>query len=94
MGVTNIQTIKRLKSLETMHSGAQLAELDLSIRGSGDLFGSKQHGVPKLRVASFSDFSLIDLAKKEAIKIFPKIHACPMLLVKLGDEIGQNVSPD
>ncbi|RJR16563.1 ATP-dependent DNA helicase RecG, partial [Candidatus Microgenomates bacterium] len=38
------QTRKRLKHLETTTQGAKLAELDLSLRGAGAIFGTKQHG--------------------------------------------------
>ncbi len=89
----SIQTRSRLQAMETMHSGAALAELDLKLRGPGDIFGKAQHGLPKLRVASFSDSALISRARHQAHKIFPKLSQFPLLLDKLSQESAA-VSPD
>jgi len=51
----------------------ELSELDLQLRGPGDVYGTMQHGAPVLKIASFSDFSLIEKTKKEAERIFPKL---------------------
>ena len=80
--------------MEKIYVGAQLAELDLKLRGPGEIYGTAQHGVPMLKVASFSDFSLIEKAKKEAEKIFPDISKYPKLLEKLKSISAQQVSPD
>ena len=90
----NPQTLERLKALETIYSGATLAELDLKLRGPGQIYGTSQHGIPQLKVASFSDFDLIEKTKQEAEKIFPEIDKYPQLLKKV-EEINQTqVSPD
>lgn len=90
----NPQTLERLKALETIYSGAALAELDLKLRGPGQIYGTTQHGVPQLKVASFSDFDLIEKTKREAEKVFPEIDKYPLLLKKV-EEINQTqVSPD
>lgn len=91
---TNPQTLERLKSLETIFSGALLAELDLKLRGPGQIYGTAQHGIPNLKVASFSDFNLIEKTKKEAIKILPKISNYPLLLEKVSQINLKPVSPD
>ncbi len=91
---TNPQTIERLKSLETIFSGAILAELDLKLRGPGQIYGTAQHGVPNLKVASFSDFELIEKTKKEAEKILPEIDKYPVLLEKINEINLKQVSPD
>lgn len=57
-------TIKRLKSLETIHNGPELADVDLALRGPGELFGSRQHGIPPLRIASFSDTQLLEESQR------------------------------
>jgi ATP-dependent DNA helicase RecG len=90
----NDVTLERLKALETIYSGAELAELDLKLRGAGNIFGTSQHGRQVLKVASFSDFALIDKTKKEAEKIFPEIEKYPQLLEKTKQINLSHVSPD
>jgi ATP-dependent DNA helicase RecG len=90
----NETTIERLKALETIYSGAELAELDLKLRGPGQIYGTSQHGRQVLKVASFSDFALIDKTKREAEKIFPEIEKYPELLEKTKQINLSHVSPD
>lgn len=90
----NETTIERLKAMETMYSGAELAELDLKLRGPGQIYGTAQHGAIALKVASFSDFDLIEKTKKEAQRIFPKINEYPELLQKVEILNQTLVSPD
>lgn len=90
----NPLTLKRLKSLETMYSGAELAELDLRLRGPGQLYGTLQHGIPQLKVASFSDFELIQKTRIEAEKLFPEIDKFPKLKEKIEEENQKQISPD
>ncbi len=56
----NEMTLKRLKAMETIYSGPELAEVDLTLRGPGDLTGKRQHGLPALKIATLSDTKLID----------------------------------
>ncbi|OGH23681.1 MAG: ATP-dependent DNA helicase RecG [Candidatus Levybacteria bacterium RIFCSPLOWO2_01_FULL_38_13] len=90
----NDRTIRRLKSLETIYNGAELAELDLKLRGPGEIYGTAQHGLPALKIASFSDFELIEKTKKEAEKIFPELSKFPDLLKKINSLTLSQVSPD
>jgi ATP-dependent DNA helicase RecG len=90
----NETTIERLKALETIYSGAELAELDLKLRGPGQIYGTSQHGRQVLKVASFSDFALIDKTKREAEKIFPEIENYPELKNKVEEINLEHVSPD
>lgn len=84
----------RLKALETLHNGAELAELDLKLRGPGQMYGTMQHGIPQLKIASFSDFELIDKTRKIAEDIFPKLNKYPKLLEKVKSLNLEQVSPD
>jgi ATP-dependent DNA helicase RecG len=92
VGSPNVQ--KRLKALETLHNGAELAGLDLKLRGPGTLYGTMQHGVPRLKIASFSDFDLIQKTRKVAEDLFPKLNKYPKLLEKVKNLNLEQVSPD
>jgi ATP-dependent DNA helicase RecG len=63
---TDEHAIQRLKALEKTYSGPLLAELDLTLRGPGELFGTRQHGASDLKIASYTDAPLIQ-ATKEAL---------------------------
>lgn len=56
----------RLKKLETIHKGMQLAELDLTLRGPGERYGTSQHGRWDLKIADFSDLKLLEKARQVA----------------------------
>ncbi len=88
------QTKKRLAAMETMHVGSELAELDLQLRGPGEIYGTLQSGQNMLKIASFSDFSLIEKAKKEAEKIIPFLEDYPRLAKKIQEINVKQVSPD
>lgn len=90
----NDLTLARLKSMESIYIGAQLAELDLKLRGAGDLYGTIQHGRNMLKIADFSDISLIEKTKREANNIFNELSKYPILLEKIKEINNKNVSPD
>lgn len=80
------KAIRRLKALEEGKSGMELAELDLAIRGPGEIYGTAQHGFNQLKIASFSDLALIKEAQVAAKQIFPKLEKLPILLEHLSAE--------
>jgi len=58
---------ERLNAMVRTQDGFELAELDLAIRGPGEFFGTRQAGVPDLRVANLiRDRKLLELARQEA----------------------------
>lgn len=60
---------KRLSAMTKSSDGFELAELDLELRGSGEIFGTKQTGLIKLKIARLSDVELIKKAQKWAKEI-------------------------
>ncbi len=60
---------ERLSALERIHDGFQLAEVDLQLRGPGDFFGTRQSGLPMLRMAQISDRQLLETARQEAARL-------------------------
>jgi len=63
---------ERLDLIEKIQDGFQLAEEDLRLRGPGEFFGTRQSGLPDLRMAKLSDVALLELARSEAIRLFDK----------------------
>jgi len=58
---------ERLNAMVRTQDGFELAELDLSLRGPGEFFGTRQAGLPDFRVANLlRDRQLLELAKREA----------------------------
>jgi len=60
---------KRLQAMTSCHSGFKLAEIDLRLRGPGELAGIRQSGLPDLKMASLSDIILVKEARQAAEKI-------------------------
>jgi ATP-dependent DNA helicase RecG len=61
---------ERLRAIEETNDGFVLAEKDLELRGPGDFFGTRQSGLPELKLASLGDTPLLEMARKEAKAIF------------------------
>jgi ATP-dependent DNA helicase RecG len=61
---------ERLDIIENVQDGFVLAEEDLRLRGPGEFFGTRQSGLPDLRMAKLSDVALLELARTEAIQLF------------------------
>lgn len=90
----NEKSLKRLKALERINIGMELAELDLKIRGPGEIYGIRQHGFLELKVADFSDLSLIKKTKRAAKEILPKLKNYPLLQEKLKEYIMKKIEPN
>jgi ATP-dependent DNA helicase RecG len=73
----------RLKAMEKSYSGFELAELDLKLRGPGEIFGTAQSGFPELKVASWADFELIKSAKDVAADVIKNPKKYPLILKKI-----------
>ncbi len=63
----NLQNQKRLQTMCETNDGFKIAEEDLKIRGPGDFFGKRQHGMPDLKVASLiEDTEILKICQEEA----------------------------
>ena len=77
----NEETRQRLKVMTKTNDGFRIAEEDLRLRGPGDFFGQRQHGLPGLRVADIGcDTQLLRQAQAAAEALLsrdPKLSTCP-----------------
>lgn len=80
---------RRLKAMEKTHSGFELSELDLKLRGPGEIFGTAQSGYPELKIASWNNYELIKAAKDVASDIAVNIDSYPYLKNRLSSSIKQ-----
>ncbi len=61
---------KRMEIMCTSNDGFYVSEEDLKLRGPGDFFGTRQHGIPELKIANlFSDMQILKKAQSAAKKI-------------------------
>ena len=61
--------LDRMKVLESVDDGFELAEHDLRIRGPGDFVGTRQSGLADLKIANLMDYELINLTRNEALNL-------------------------
>ncbi|MFQ5611137.1 MAG: ATP-dependent DNA helicase RecG [Anaerolineae bacterium] len=60
----------RLRVMEETTDGLKLAEEDLKLRGPGEFFGTRQSGLPDMKLVKLTDTALLELARREAQTIF------------------------
>jgi len=88
----------RLEVMTRSNDGFHIAEYDLRLRGPGELFSTRQHGLPDLKIANIiDDYELLVMARKNAFEL---VCSDPMLikaehsnirqalLAKFGDSLG------
>ena len=67
----------RLEVMTRTNDGFEIAEYDLRLRGPGELFSTRQHGLPDLKIANIiDDYDLLVLARKDAFEL---VNSDPML---------------
>ena len=88
----------RIEVMTRSNDGFEIAEQDLRLRGPGEMFSTRQHGLPDLKIASIvDDFDLLTMARRNAFEL---VRHDPMLtqpehanirlalLAKFGDSLG------
>ena len=65
--------LERAKIMKETSNGFIISEKDLELRGTGDLFGTKQHGIPDFKIANiFEDMKILTYAQIDAMEILEK----------------------
>jgi ATP-dependent DNA helicase RecG len=67
-------SFERLKTMCATCDGFKIADADLKLRGPGDFFGSRQHGLPELSISSLADSDNLALSQKMADYIIADSH--------------------
>jgi ATP-dependent DNA helicase RecG len=88
----------RLEVMTRSNDGFEISEHDLRLRGPGEMFSTRQHGLPDLKIANIvDDYELLVMARKHAFEL---VNVDPMLkrsdnknirkslLLKFGDSLG------
>jgi ATP-dependent DNA helicase RecG len=61
-------TLERLRALEKSQDGFRLAQIDLELRGPGEIYGRRQHGTLDLQLADLGDAKFLARVRSEALK--------------------------
>ena len=89
----NEETQQRLKVMTKTADGFKIAEEDLRLRGPGDFFGQRQHGLPGLRIADIGcDTLLLREAQEAAEKLLaedPDLVTCPATAERIAELFSQ-----
>jgi len=86
------KTIARLKALKTAKNGFELAELDLTLRGAGELGGTKQWGITDLGMEAIKNIKMVEAARTEAIALIekdPELSGYPLLKTKVKQKTSE-----
>ncbi len=86
--------VRRLQAMEKTNDGFELAEEDLRIRGPGEFWGVRQHGLDGLKVANLSkDQKLVELSQvlgEEIGQIYPQLEKYIILKFKKSNQVAPN----
>ncbi|MCX6747695.1 MAG: helicase-related protein, partial [Candidatus Nomurabacteria bacterium] len=86
------KTIDRLKALKTAKNGFELAELDLTLRGAGELSGTKQWGITDLGMEAIKNIKMVAAARAEATRLIhedPELTQYPLLKQKVKEKVSE-----
>jgi ATP-dependent DNA helicase RecG len=80
------KTLERLKALTQAKNGFELAEYDLTQRGSGELYGMKQWGLTDLGMEALKNIKMVEAARSEAQRLVsedPELTNHPEIELKI-----------
>lgn len=85
---------ERLSILVHSNDGFVIAQKDLELRGAGDFFGTRQHGLPPMKMASLSgDLQLLEAAQRSAVELLehdPELKQYPLLRTRVEKLFAQH----
>lgn len=92
---TTEEGVQRLQAMCATSDGFRIAEVDLKLRGPGEVCGIRQHGVTDFRVADLvKDIKLLQLAREEALGLAssdPGLEGVPVLRERLVRTLGKRL---
>lgn len=81
---------ERLNTMVKYSDGFILSEKDLEIRGTGDFFGTRQHGIPDMKIANlYKDIEILKQVQKSSINLYKKD---PLLTSNLNKLLKEKIS--
>ena len=64
---------ERMKTMTSSTDGFEISEKDLNLRGPGDFFGTRQHGIPELKIANlYKDIEILKMVQKASEELYRK----------------------
>ncbi|MFA5143898.1 MAG: ATP-dependent DNA helicase RecG [Candidatus Omnitrophota bacterium] len=94
------EAVKRIAAIESTLDGFRIAEADLDIRGPGEFFGTKQHGLPEIKFGNIlKDFDIMERARLEAFNLVARDPGLSeehhrLLKETLADRFSRNMGLD
>ncbi len=86
---------RRIRTLEETQDGFRISEIDLEMRGMGEFFGTKQHGIPELKYSHpVEDKDILIQARQDAFELVDKntyFQECPKLYEKFCKEYQEKM---
>lgn len=86
------KTMERLKALKTAKNGFELSELDLALRGAGELGGMKQWGVTDLGMEAIKNIKMVEAARTEAMRLITEdleLSKSPLLKARVKEKVAE-----